>query len=60
MASYHLYWLDDRGTVRSEEWLDADSDEGAIAKARAMKKPVQCELWHDGRQLAIIPAHWEP
>lgn len=30
---------------------DADSDEVAIAKARAMKQPVQ---WHAG-----IPAHWE-
>jgi hypothetical protein len=60
VASYHLYWLDDHGRVRGEEQLDANDDEIAIATARAMKRQMQCELWGNGRQLAIIPPHWEP
>ena len=55
---YHLYCLDERGKIRSDEWFDADSDDAAIEKVRSMKQPYDCEVWDQQKQLARIPPHW--
>jgi len=56
MAKYHLYCLDERGKISSDEWFDADNDDDAIATAKAMKIPHACELWDRDRMLAHIDA----
>ena len=57
MADYRLYCLD--GTKRIQhaaEVFRAASDEDAVAQARALNKPTECEIWQDQRLVATIPA----
>ena len=57
MADYRLYCLDGDGRISLAEWIQADSDEQAIAKARDMKlDPVDCEIWRKDRLVAKITA----
>jgi hypothetical protein len=55
MRDYRLYGLDGAGKIISAEWLEADSDEEAIAAARAQCKSVACEVWRRNRFVARIP-----
>jgi hypothetical protein len=59
VPKYHLYCLDERGKIHSDEWFDAESDQDAVAKVEAMHKPHACELWDKNRMVARIPAHSE-
>jgi hypothetical protein len=56
MADYRLYCLDGAGHIGSGEWIDASSDDEAIALIRAKKLAVRCELWDRNRLVARIPA----
>ena len=55
---YHLYCLDERDKIRSEDWFEASSDDAAIAQVRSMKSPYTCELWDGDKQLARNPPSW--
>lgn len=57
MADYRLYCLDGVGQIGSGEWIDASSDEEAVAIARGKKLALKCELWDRNRLVATIPAH---
>jgi hypothetical protein len=55
MASYRLYCLDGAGRISLADWIEADSDEDAVAKAGAMKNGAQkCEIWQLNRLVARI------
>jgi hypothetical protein len=49
MAEYRLYCLNDHGGFTKAHEIEARDDEDALAKARAMKLPVECELWSGDR-----------
>ena len=52
MTAYRLYHLDGSGRVSTAEWIDADSDDAAIAACRALRRPV--ELWQRNRLVARV------
>ena len=57
MADYRLYCLDRGKKIsRAADWIEARSDDEALVIARAMKLPINCELWHRDRLVAEIPA----
>jgi len=56
MATYRLYCIDGDGRIAKGEWLEADTDEEAIGKAKALRHPLPWELWLEQRQVAKIPA----
>jgi len=57
MAEYRLYCLNEGGTFSKSHEIEAADDEDALAKARAMKLPVKCELWQRGRMVAELEPH---
>jgi hypothetical protein len=57
MAEYRLYCLDGAGRISLAEWIEADSDEDALAKARSMGHgALKCELWQRNRLVARLTA----
>ena len=48
--SYRVYGYDAAYKILTVEYVDAASDEEAIAKAQAASLGSQCEIW-DGRRL---------
>ena len=50
MKTYRVYCFDSAHKVLTADWLEAPSDEEAIAKAHELGFGTQCELW-DGRRL---------
>ena len=57
MADYRLYCLDGVGHIGTGEWIEAASDDEALAMVRAKKLSVNCELWDRDRLVGRIPAH---
>jgi hypothetical protein len=56
MASYRLYCLDRQGKIIAAEWVEAEDDTAAMAAARALAKPTDCELWLRNRMIDRIEA----
>jgi hypothetical protein len=56
VSQYRLYCLNDHGRFAKSHEIEARDDEDALAKARAMKLPVRCELWSGNRLVAELPA----
>ena len=57
LSSYRLYRLDGAGKITAADWLEADSDEEALEKARAQQQPTTCEIWDRGRLVGAIPPY---
>ena len=56
MKDYRLYCLDGtRRIMHPADVIKADSDEQAVAQAKALALPVECELWQGRRLVATIP-----
>ena len=52
MSSYRVYCLDGAGQISLADWIDAESDEDAITKARSTcPDKGRSEVWH--RKLLI-------
>jgi hypothetical protein len=56
VTDYRLYCLSGSSKIENAEWLEAKSDDEAIVLVRAMKKSIDCELWHGNRLVSRIPA----
>lgn len=55
MADYRVYSLDGDGRIGLAEWIQAESDEQAIAAASAMRLgALECEIWQKNRLVATI------
>ena len=54
MADYKLFCFDGAGKVWVDDWILADTDEEALAAARALKDAAKCEVWHRGRLVGRI------
>jgi hypothetical protein len=53
---YKLYCLGADGKITAADWIDAQSDEEAVAIARGINKSVDCEIWKGSRLVARVPA----
>ena len=64
MAQYRCYFVGDDGRFSAVEVLDADTDEIAIAVARAIiamrPRKTAFELWELGRQVHVEPLETAP
>ena len=54
MADYKLFCFDGAGKLWVDDWIVADTDEEAIAAARAVKNAERCEVWEKHRLVAKI------
>ena len=55
MAEYRIYCLDERGMLDLAEWVEAESDEEAVLKARELRPHAhKCEIWLKNRLVAKI------
>lgn len=54
MADYKLFCFDGAGKLWVDDWIVADTDQEAIAAARAVKDAVKCEDWHQNQLVATI------
>ena len=54
MAVYKLFCFDGAGKLWVDDWIEVDSDEEAVAAARAVKDAVKCEVWHQHQLVATI------
>jgi hypothetical protein len=51
VTSYRLYCLDGAGHISEAEWINADTDEEALDRAKVLKADARrCEVW-DGQRL---------
>lgn len=55
MSEYRLYCLNEHGNFAKSYEIEASSDADALAKARALKLEVTCELWSRKRLVAKLP-----
>ena len=57
MADYRLYCLDGDGHIGLADWVEADTDEAAIVKARELRPDAhKCEIWLKSRLVAKLNA----
>jgi hypothetical protein len=56
MTDYRLYCMDGAGHIGFGEWIEATSDDEALAIVRAKKLSVNCELWDRNRRVGRVPA----
>lgn len=54
--AYRTYCFDGSLNVVTADWIQAASDEDAIAKAEAAGFGSKCEIWHDRRLVAQLEA----
>ena len=55
MPSYRLYCLDGGGRIGFADWVEAETDDGAIAQARLLKPDAhKCEVWLQKRLVAKL------
>lgn len=55
MADYRIYCLDERGILNLADWVEAESDEEAVLKARELRPDAhKCEIWLKNRLVAKI------
>jgi len=62
MQTFRAYLLNDKGKIIWGEWIEAVSEDDAIAKAHALCKEgaPTVELWQGAHQLAEIPCKSRP
>lgn len=55
MANYRLYRLDGTGRISLADWVEADTDEQAIEKARQIDHgALKCEVWRRKRLVKTL------
>jgi len=55
MADYRLYGLDKSGRIDLADWIEANTDDDAIAKVRELKPDLyRCEIWLKNRLVARL------
>jgi hypothetical protein len=57
MHQYRIYCLGDGGRFRSVKEVEAASDAEAVACARSLKHPGECEIWRGNHLVARVPAY---
>ena len=58
MADYRLYCLDGDGHIGLADWIQANTDEEALQKARGLRPDArECEVWLEKRLVGKISAN---
>ena len=59
MHTFRAYLLNDKDHIVWADWIEAASEQEAIAKAHALCKEgiPMVELWQGARQIAEVPCH---
>ena len=52
--TYRIYCFDDARRIVTQDWIEAENDEEAIAKASAQGFGTKCELWDGDRLVAQL------
>ena len=52
--TYRIYCLDAARKIVSADWLDATTDEDAVAEAEAAGFGSKCEIWNGDRLVAQL------
>lgn len=52
--TYRVYCYDGVSRTVSGDWIEADTDDEAIAKATAAGFGTKCEVWHGNRLVAKL------
>jgi hypothetical protein len=52
--TYRVYCFDRAHAIVTADWLDAATDEEAVAKARARGFGTKCEVWEHSRLVASL------
>jgi hypothetical protein len=63
MAAYRMYCLDGAGHIGLAEWIEASTDEEAVAEARKLRPDAsKCEVWLKERLVAKLDSagHLDP
>lgn len=55
-SAYRFYRLDGAGNIVEADWLDAEDDEDAAAKARERSAGAASEVWDRNRLVVRIEA----
>jgi hypothetical protein len=59
MKSYHVYSVDERGSICGDRTLEARDDNEAIFAVRSMGRQLETQIWDRDRRVARIPARGE-
>jgi hypothetical protein len=55
MPDYQLYCLDGDGHIGLADWIEADTDEEAVKKARELRPDAhRCEIWLKSKLVANL------
>ena len=58
VTEYKIYCLDGAGKIsHPPEYIDAQSDDEAVALLQAQRRPVRCEIWEHKRLVSRVPAY---
>jgi hypothetical protein len=52
--AYRIYLLDHVGRIRRSDLVEAEGDDDAVAKVRAMELGVNVEVWLLNRKVALV------
>ena len=59
MKNYHVYSVDERGSICGDRTLEARDDDEAIFAVRSMGRQLETQIWDRDRRVARIPARGE-
>ena len=60
MANYRIYCYDGAGKLWVADWIEAASDDDAMAEARSMNVGVKSEVWQRDRLIGTIETPLRP
>lgn len=57
MKTYHVYSVDEHGSISGNRTIEAANDDEAVFAVRSMQRPIETEIWDRDRRVARVPAH---
>jgi hypothetical protein len=57
MKLYHVYSVDENGSISGDRTIEAPNDDEAVFAVRSMRRPLQTEIWDRDRRVGRVPAH---
>lgn len=57
MKTYHVYSVDEHGSISGNRTIEAANDDEAVFAVRSMQRQLETEIWDRDRRVARIPGH---
>ena len=57
MKTYHVYSVDEHGSISGNRTIEAANDDEAVFAVRSMQRLLETEVWDRDRRVARIPGH---